>query len=543
MSTPTIDIVELADEEPPSGPSIHFDEEFTDVEDAEADYIELSEDDAQFIHEMILKIMVFSEDLTGRTLFPYQREVAYRVIESVVLGDSEEITILQARQSGKSETLSIVIAGLMVLLPRLAKAYPDLLKKFKDGLWVGVFAPTEGQAETVWGRVHDWLTSDKAKKLWLDPEIDEKTTKTGGKAKVVSLRNSGSLCRMQTANARAKIESKSYHFVLIDEAQDVDEEVINRKIAPTLAFYNGTRVMTGTPNRVKSLFQKTCMANKRRQTRGGRRNHFEFNYKYVCRYNQDYKKYIAREKARYGEDSDYFQMSYNIKWILEEGMFVTEDVLMALGDIQFGIQPTFWHPDSPVVVGVDPARTHDSTVVTVVWVDWNRPDSFGFFEHRVLNWLEITNKPWERQYYEIVRFLQGYNVLRIGVDAQGMGSNVAERLQLLMPETDVRALTSDSKNQSERWKHLKTLIERQAIIFPASAKTRRLRSYKRFVQQMTDLETIFQGNYLLAAAPDSRDAYDDYADSLACACYMTIDDVIETAEVSTQPLYGRRSRR
>ena len=60
---------------------------------------------------------------------------------------------------------------------------------------------------------------------------------------------------------------------------------------------------------------------------------------------------------------------------------------------------------------------------------------------------------------------------------------------------------------------------------------------------MTDLETKFQGSYMLAAAPDVRDAYDDYPDSLACACYMTIDDVIETAEVSTQPLYARRAHR
>src|SRR4029077_5814550 len=108
--------------------------EFPDVEDVEGDYIELSEDDAQFVHEMILEIIIFSEDLTGRTLFPSHREVAYRVIESIVIGDSEEITVLQSRQSGKSETLSICIAGLMVLLPRLGEGSPDLVKKLARGL-------------------------------------------------------------------------------------------------------------------------------------------------------------------------------------------------------------------------------------------------------------------------------------------------------------------------------------------------------------------------------------------------------------------------
>jgi NAD(P)-dependent dehydrogenase (short-subunit alcohol dehydrogenase family) len=56
----------------------------------------------------------------------------------------------------------------MILLPRLAKLYPELLGKFKDGVWVGLFAPTEGQAETLFGRAVTRLTSERALEILND---------------------------------------------------------------------------------------------------------------------------------------------------------------------------------------------------------------------------------------------------------------------------------------------------------------------------------------------------------------------------------------
>lgn len=166
-----------------------------------------------------------------------------------------------------------------------------------------------------------------------------------------------------------------------------------------------------------------------------------------------------------------------------------------------------------------------------MWVDWNAPDRFGYFEHRILDWLEIHNKTWEEQYALMYDFISRYNVLRIGVDAQGMGSAVHERIAHMFPDIDVVACTSDSKNQSERWKHLLALIERGMLIYPASAQARRTRPWKRFKQQMVDLEKKFQGPYMLAEAPNVRGAHDDYPDSAALAAVMTIEDIVEEAEV------------
>jgi hypothetical protein len=73
----------------------------------------------------------------------------------------------------------------MVLLPKLALSF-EILARFKKGLWVGCFAPTEDQSETLHGRIVDRLTSDHAFEFLSDPEIDDSVR---GRGKTIKLKN------------------------------------------------------------------------------------------------------------------------------------------------------------------------------------------------------------------------------------------------------------------------------------------------------------------------------------------------------------------
>jgi hypothetical protein len=502
-------------------------------EDPDDSLDELSQD---FVNRLVDKMMQFMVVLVGHDLHPYQKPLARRMMESVIIGDGEEITALAARQSGKSETVADTVATLMVLLPRLAKIYPDLLGKFKDGIWVGLFAPTEGQAETLFGRTVSRLTSERAVEVLGDPEIDDTAQRIGGVTRQIKLKNSGSTITMMTANPRAKIESKSFHLVVIDECQEADDFIVAKSISPMMAYYAGTMVKTGTPTTSKNNFYKAISLNKRRQNdRGKKQNHFQWDWKDVAKINPDYSKFIKKEMLRIGEDSDEFQMSYNCKWLLERGMFVTSSIMDELSDTSQELVKV-WH-QTPVVVGIDPARKMDSTVVTVVWVDWDRPDEFGYFDHRVLNWLELQGDDWEEQYFQIVNFLSNYDVLAIGVDANGVGDAVAQRLKILIPRAEVIPLTSSPSEQSSRFKHLQALIQRRSLAFPGHAKTRRLRIWKRFYQQMTDAEIQYKGPNFMVAAPDENYAHDDFVDSLAIACSLTKELTMPTIEVMSNPFF------
>lgn len=502
-----------------------------------AEEVELDELSEEFVEDLINKIMSFMELLSGHPLHSYQEPFARRIIRSVLINDGALLTALAARQSGKSEIVANTVSALMILLPRLARIYPDLLGKFADGLWVGMFAPIESQAETLFGRTVTRLTSDRALEILGDPEIDDIATKNPGVTRGIRLKNSGSVLMMMTANPRAKIESKSFHLIILDECQDCDDLIVSKSISPMGAYYNATMVKTGTPTTRKNNFYKSIQINKRAAVaKASRRNHFEWTWKDVVKVNPNYRKYIRKEMLQLGEDSDEFQMSYNCRWLLDRGMFISQSTFESLGDTSMQVMRGW--TQSPVVVGIDPARKVDSTVVTVLWVNWDRPDEFGYFDHRVLNWLEIQGDDWEEQYYQIVNFLAPYDVLAVGVDANGVGDAVAQRLKLLLPRSEVIPLASNQAEQSKRWKHLQALVQRRLIGWPAHAKTRRVKVYQRFMQQMLDAEKKFNGQFFSVEAPDEAGAHDDYVDSLAIAAYVTAEMHIPRVEVSNAPWFS-----
>jgi hypothetical protein len=55
---------------------------------------------------------------------------------------------------------------------------------------------------------------------------------------------------------------------------------------------------------------------------------------------------------------------------------------------------------------------------------------------------------------------------------------------------------------------------------------------------MTDLEVKFSGPNYSAKAPDEAHAHDDYADSLAIACALTMEMTMPSVEVTSSPFFG-----
>ena len=128
-------------------------------------------------------------------------------------------------------------------------------------------------------------------------------------------------------------------------------------------------------------------------------------------------------------------------------------------------------------------------------------------------------------------------MLAIGVDANGVGDAVAQRLKVLMPRAEVIPLTSSPTEQSKRFKHLQALIQRRMLSFPNHAKTRRLRVHKRFIQQMTDAEVQYKGPNFMVAAPNEAYAHDDFVDSLAIATSLTQELTMPEVSVTSSPFF------
>jgi hypothetical protein len=530
------------------------DETDSEREAREGTEVALDETSQAFVDRLVDKLMQVCDIVSGHPLRRYQRPFARRIFESLIINDGATISALFARQTGKSETVANVIATAMIMLPRLSKAFPELLGKYSEGVWVGAFAPVDEQADNLFGRIVSRLSSESAVAVMTDPDINAKLDARGRTVYIKFLDSSAPLqdgrghclVRKTTAHPRATIEGRSYHIILVDECQGADDKVINKSVGPMGAAFNATMIFTGTPTYTKNVFYSQIQQNKRQATRRGRNrvNHFEVDWREAAKENDNYRKFVLKEMLRLGEDSDEFKLSYRLVWLLDKGMFTTSAKLDECGDTsaQNLIQA---YNMSPVVVGIDCARKQDRTVVTVVFVDWEHPDDLGMYHHRVLNWLDLEGLDWEDQYYRIVEFLANYRVWKVGIDSGGVGDVVAQRLRILMPQTDIVDFGSSQGEQSDRWKYLRQLIDRRQVVWPAGAKVRRLKIWRRFRQEMEDLEVLWKGPYMLAAAPEIRDAHDDYADSLAIGCMLTKEFEREETgqvEVAVNPFFARHSR-
>lgn len=519
----------------------------------EATEVILDEMSQGTVDKLVDKLMVVCDIISGNPLYKYQKPFARRIFESLIINDGATLTALFARQTGKSETVANVIATAMIMFPVLSKAFPDLLEKYKKGVLVGAFAPVDEQADNLFGRIVSRLSSDSAQVIMADPEINA-VLDGKGRTVYIKFRNSTEplvdgkgqcLVRKTTCHPRATIEGRSYHIILIDECQGADDKVVNKSVRPMGAAYNATKVYTGTPTYTKNVFYNQIQINKREAVKRGRnrQNHFEVDWRVAAKENPNYKKSVAADMLSMGEDSDEFKLSFRLIWLLDKGMFTTNEKLDLCGDTSMQSLVQAWNR-TPIVIGIDCARKQDRTVVTAIFVDWDHPDELGMYHHRVLNWLDLEGMDWEEQYFRIVEFLSNYRVWKIGIDSGGLGDVVAQRLRVLMPHIDIVDLGSSQSEQSDRWKYLRNLLDRRQVMWPAGAKVRRLKIWKRFRQEMEDLEIVFKGPYVLAEAPSIRDAHDDYADSLAIGCVLTLDHEEESSvvEVSANPFYRRSPR-
>jgi hypothetical protein len=493
--------------------------------------------------ELVDRIYNFCEVYSGRVMYKYQTQFSKRIIRSVLENDGAEITALFARQSGKTETIAITVGGLMIILPQLANmpmfADDPRLQMFKDGMWVGIFAPSQRQAQITYRRMKSRIQCKESMAILEDPDFRLEFSTSNGQT--VALTN-GSFVTAISASDGSNIEGESFKFIICEECQDISNYKIRKSIHPMGAAYNATICKIGTATTFKGDFYEAIQRNKKdyEEKKIKIRNHFEYNYKVVQKYNPKYAKYIEREKRSLGENSDEFRMSYNLEWIISRGMFVDIDQLEEdCGDVfldRVGRDLVANHTAGIDVGGGSDKKKKDadSTVVTVVEVDWDNPvlmeSSFNeetqeeeiylAYNTYIKDWLKIgaeIAEDYEEQYAIIMDYLKNFRISKLVVDAT-RESSLGQRIRANV-SYDVELFVFSTKSKSDLYKNLDKEINSGRAKFPRSPDTVQTKEYQEFIQQMGDLEKGYSGSNLVVSHPPERGAHDDYADSWALALW------------------------
>lgn len=446
-----------------------------------------------------------------------------------------------------TETVAITVGGLMIILPQLANMPMFLndkrLMMFRDGLWVGIFAPSQRQAQTTYGRMKSRMQCKEAQAVLNDPDFRLVFTTSNGQT--VALSN-GSFCTAISASDGSNIEGESFKFIILEECQDISNYKIRKSVHPMGAAYNATICKIGTATTFKGDFYEAIQRNKQfiKDNPTAIRNHFEYDCDVVARFNPKYAKYLEREKRSLGENSDEYRMSYKLEWIISRGMFVDiQKVEKECGDEYLG--RVLRDMQATHVIGIDVGggsssnkKYADSTVITVVEVNWNEPvlmekitDEetgedivYTAYNTYIKDWCEIRPEiaeNYEEQYQMIMEYLKNFNVVRIVIDAT-RESSLAQRIQANM-RCEVIPFVFSSKSKSDIYKHLQIEINTGRARFPRDRDTIVTSEYRKFTQQLADLQKGYSGSHLVVSHPDEKGAHDDYPDSWCLAVWGTRD--------------------
>lgn len=489
------------------------------------------------------RFIEFVNKTCNRSLYPYQLPFSHRLIKSVIRNLGAELTILFARQSGKTETLCLAIAFLCIFINLLAVLIPKLKKIFDGGLLVGIFAPKAEQAQVDLRRIRNFLNDRVLSKLNLQIESDS-YSKFEVYKKIDDVKQVWFSIEAISASETSNIESKTLDIIIIEEAQDVTDTKIKDEILPMGAARNATVILIGTVGNHRWYFYRACKRNEVTFPE----NHFDIDYRIPIKFNfRDglYKKYVMKQMKLHGYESEFFKKKFRNIWTLELGQLFTYEKFWrcARKDLNWMNSCTVLPKQMCLAAGLDVAKDPDETVLTIgtvdfkngIWVD--EDDEDGFEPLRIVRyWESWTGINFLAQKSEIKRVLDRFPLLKsqgsIAVDATGDRGDFAPWLEDLgydvIPvvfSTGVNTGKGELCNKFEDavnggfWffaadeniigsEHFygKDYIHRDRTIVPHQ-------QFEKFHKQSFDCEKEWKGNRLDLHAPKGVGYLDDYIDS------------------------------
>jgi len=492
------------------------------------------------IHAVIDAMMKMACAMSEKVLYDYQQEFYRRVMEAILLHEGDMLTALWSRQSGKTECIGAIAASAMVMLPELAKQFPDdwrlnitdemgRYRGYSKGINFGIYAPILDQSQIMFDRIRGFMETDSSASILQELGLGYRCVR----GSVITLTNGSSILAM-SASPNSKIEGHTHHVVIAEEAQDIDTLKIRKSIHPMIASTKGCIVKIGTAAAYKGDFYHAIKMNKRKEIASDKRHHFYYPWSVCCQSNSMYKEYIEGEKLHIGENSDEFRMAYNCEWMLERGMFVVDKYLLASGVAVTQGKYSELHKQfsgTNLIAGIDLGKENDPTVVAVMDVDWTAPavvqtivrdfqeTDFVAYNKHVVAWLCLHGDDYEHQYHEIVDWLSNFRPLRKIIMDATRESSLADRFRHTQQFRDVEVedfvFTLQSKAAGYRLLHNDILSRR--FTFPAGEAARKTMEYRGFLQQTLDLTKTYNGEYMQVAHPNETGAHDDYPDATMLA--------------------------
>ncbi len=453
-----------------------------------------------------LRDQLFKE-MTGEEIYEYQREFSNRIIRSVILNKGLMIPSEWTRQSGKTTDASATVCFLMIYyFPICEKFGIKTTQQFN----VGIFAPKFDQAYSDFVMVRGMLRKIKDKGLNFDFE-----SFNGDTIRIKSLQEPPKTIYCMTASPTSNQESKTLNLIIFEEAQDLEDKVVDKAISPMGASTFATEVWIGVAGYRECKFHRFIESLPAEQkliipydmVLQERQKRFELDGNEI---HLNYYKHIQKRLAEIGMDSDEFKTQYRLIWVLERGQFITFENLMKLqADFPVNKQARFY-------AGIDWGKIHDTTILTIIDENCN-----------IVAWHEWQGDSYATQIAEIVEIIKQYKNLQIifcdSTGNQDMAVNILTE-KVSGHGVRIEGVNFNPVTKDEMYKNLSRLMHDTIlggfVVQPAPLKMPVAETLQKakFTKQMLDLQKEIKNEKWRCNHPQGPQYHDDYCDSIALAC-------------------------
>jgi hypothetical protein len=230
----------------------------------------------------------FSSGFVGVDLYPYQLEAGNAIVRSVLARHGDSFVLIFARQSGKDELLANLI---LFLLARFAERGASI-----------VCAQPTFQPQTL--NAMDRLQARASQRPFFTSGGFER--KQGHIYRLLSAR----VNYLSADPSASVVGATADRLLIINEAQDVNPTVYDKRFAPMAASGNATRVFSGTSWTVDTLLDREKRRLLQLEKRDGLRRVFIVNGEQVALHDHFYGRFLHEEIERLGREHPLVRTRY-----------------------------------------------------------------------------------------------------------------------------------------------------------------------------------------------------------------------------------------
>lgn len=386
------------------------------------------------ITQAATSIKHFSKRFIGIVLRPYQIEAAEAIIDSALHRKGLTFIVIFSRQSGKDEMIAIIF---LYLLFRFIEWGADM-----------VCAQPTFKPQTV-------NAMERLKKRGIN--FGRRLRRTAG---YIMRLGQATVAYFSAEPTASQVGATGERLIVMNEAQDIEPEIYDKRFSPMGASGNATRVFSGTSWTSATLLSREKKAALALEAQDGIKRVFIADCIKVGKANKWYARYVASEILKLGRQHPFIRTQYFCEEIdAQAGMFNARRLALMTGDQPPQNYPTLGHIYAFLVDvgGMDetlqnlegmgnPGR--DSTTLSIVSVDLSTLETLQSPTYRV-----VHREAWQGQNHltvfgKIKAFADVWSPQYIVVDATGVGEGLWAMLDRTFP-TRVLPIKFTQQTKSE----------------------------------------------------------------------------------------------